>query len=276
MAKAPHDLRLRLVFSGKTLPGHDPQAVRQAVAAALKLSHKNTERLFSGKHIVLKQQVDAAYAARQITRFAKMGAVLRTEPMSRNLAATAPTAPPALPRIQSLLAKLPKLPKLAQLPSLRKLRELPRLAARPALVALGLLAGVLVLAGAWLASQGNDPADPAARMAQAQPDARTPIKPIASQAQAVVNIAPPEPGSLADEDLPRPLSPQAAREYRQQYWPAAWHKAFAVASSGAHAWVIGADSEKQARQVALARCAQVQPTGGNTCRVVDVDGEPQN
>ncbi len=262
MAKAPHDLRLRLVFSGKILPGHDPQTVRRAVAAALKLSHKNTERLFSGKHIVLKQQVDAAYAARQITRFAKMGAVLRTEPMSRQATAIAPPAPPLS---SAWLAKL------------ARLRTVRWPLARPHLAALGLGASALVLAGVWLASREGALAEPAVLTAQVQPEAHMQTKPGAGYTPAVVDIVvPPAPSPLADEELLQPLSPKAAQEYRQQYWPAAWHKAFAVASSGAHAWVIGAASEKQARQVALARCAQVEPTGGNTCRVVDVDGEPQN
>lgn len=262
MAKSPHDLRLRLVFSGKIVPGHDPRAVREAVADALKLSHKNTERLFSGKHIVLKQQVDAAYAARQITRFAKMGAVLRTEPMSRQQAASAPPPPP---RVSALLAKL------------AFLRKLPRPQGRTALAASGLGALVLVSAGLWLLTGESDPQDAAAQMAQARSEAQTQSKPVAGLSTAVVNIAVPAgPSPVADEDLPRALSAKAAQDYRQNYWPAAWHKAFAVASSGAHAWVIGAASEKQARQDALSRCAQAQPSGANTCRVVDVDGEPQD
>ena len=81
---------------------------------------------------------------------------------------------------------------------------------------------------------------------------------------------------VADEDLPRRLTSQAANDYRQQYWQAAWHKAFAISSSGAHVWVVGAQSAAQARELAMSRCGQSQPAAALACRVVDIDGEPQD
>lgn len=253
MAPAHDDLRLRLVFSGECIKGHDPQAVRRAVASALKLSERHTERLFSGKHIILKQQVDAAYAARQIARFAAMGAVLRMEQGSTHGKSRPPPAKPAFNPAQAL-------------------RWPPD---RLTLGAIGIAALLLVSAGAWFAGWDDGPqqaAAPAAAVTAAPAIARvapaTGLLPVA--------VASPVSSPLADADMPSSLSTQAASDYRQQYWPAAWHKAFAVSASGAHAWVVGAASEPQAREAALLQCAKTLPSANAGCRVVDVDGEPQD
>lgn len=246
MARAPNDLRLRLVFSGECLPGRDPAVVRQAVAAALRLSSQRVERLFSGRPIVLKQQVDSAYAARQIARFAALGAVLRTEQHR-------PAAKPAQPRIPRWGADLAW--------------RWPPDRSSPWLIG-GLVLLVLVV-GAWTLAGGHDEAaslgaGPAAARLSAPAPPAGPEQLVAPSVQ------------LADEGLPRQLGAQAAQDYRQQYFPAAWHKAFVVAATGAHVWVVGAASPAQARAGALKRCAQTLQAAEGDCRVVDVDGEPQD
>jgi hypothetical protein len=69
------------------------------------------------------------------------------------------------------------------------------------------------------------------------------------------------------------MPPAALREFRQHYLPAPDHKAFAIASGGAHGWQGGAASEFDARERALARCKAAQRQGGGTCRIVDTDGD---
>ena len=256
MAQARNDLRLRLVFSGECIPGHDPVAVRQAVAAALKLSTQHGERLFSGKHIVLKQQVDSAYAAKQIARFAAMGAVLRTEQHR-------PAAKP--PR--------PKEPRKSRLRAVwvwrwPQDRPSPWLIGALALALLALLV-LVVVEGADVMGWGRDPAaaplaGPADSRLSTQAVPALPVQLVSLSSQAV------------GDGLPRQLSAPAAQDYRQQYFPAAWHKAFVVAASGAHVWVVGAASPAQARDGALKRCTQALQAAAGDCRVVDVDGEPQD
>lgn len=76
----PDDDPLQLVFSGECIDGHDPRAVREAVASALKLDEERAARLFSGKRVVLRRRADAVAAHRHIARFAMMGALLCAEP----------------------------------------------------------------------------------------------------------------------------------------------------------------------------------------------------
>lgn len=238
MAQDRNQLRLHLVFSGECLPGHDPQLVRRAVTAALHLHERHTARLFSGKHIVLKRQVDAAFAARQVARFAALGAVLRMELAPQSHRSRTPLFSA---RLAQLLSRPPK---------------------RVTLAAAAVAAVLLVLAGAWVAGRGGGLGWATLSVPRAAP--------VTTQA-----VPAPMPSPLADADLPRPLSAQAAIDYRQQYWPARWHKAFAVAASGSHVWVVGLASPPLAREAALLRCVKAQPAAAAACRVVDVDGEPQ-
>lgn len=64
---------MRLVFAGECLEGHDPAAVRQAMAVALKLDDERVRLLFRGKRTVLRSGVDAATAYRMVARFATPG-----------------------------------------------------------------------------------------------------------------------------------------------------------------------------------------------------------
>ena len=254
MAQDRNHLRLHLVFSGECLPGHDPLVVRRAVTAALRLRERHTTRLFSGKHIVLKRQVDAAFAARQVARFAALGAVLRTE------MAPQPPQPPQ-PRPPWFSARLAQL-----------LSQPPR---RVTLAVAAVAVLLSVLTGAWVAGRGGGPGWASLTGPVAAPATSQAVRAITP---AITPTITPTltPSPLADADLPRLLSAQAAIDYRQQYGPAPWHKAFAVAPSGSHVWVVGLASPPQAREAALLRCAKAQPAAAAACRVVDVDGEPQD
>lgn len=94
------DASLKLVFSGECLDGYEPQAVRRAVARALKLDEKRAARVFSGKRVVLKRRVDMATAYRRIAQFARMGAVLRAEPPVPR-----PPRPELVPTLHDVLAE---------------------------------------------------------------------------------------------------------------------------------------------------------------------------
>ncbi|HEY0857113.1 MAG TPA: hypothetical protein VGE16_08655, partial [Albitalea sp.] len=91
-----HDGPWQLVFSGECIDGHDPRAVREEVARALKLDERRAARLFSGQPVVLRRQVDAETARRHIDRFAAMGALLRAQPM--------PPSPPRPGRVEAMEA----------------------------------------------------------------------------------------------------------------------------------------------------------------------------
>lgn len=95
MTTPPDTRTFRLVFRGECHPGHDPQAVRQAVVAALKLDDRRAARLFSGRQVVLRRGVDLPSAHRYIVRLAALGAMVRAEPPLSSLPPLpAPAHPP--------------------------------------------------------------------------------------------------------------------------------------------------------------------------------------
>ena len=73
------DPPLDLVFMGECLDGYDPLAVKHTLAAALRLDEKRADRLFSGRRIIVRRQVDVVAAHRYIAKFALLGAVLHAE-----------------------------------------------------------------------------------------------------------------------------------------------------------------------------------------------------
>ena len=263
MALARIDAPVQLVFSGECIDGHDPLAVRRAVGAALKLDERRAARLFSGKQIVMKRNADAAYALRQVARFAMMGAVLRAQPMPP-LAAPVPT-PPMLLRVED-----------------RARRLLPRRLAVSAIGAAGLMTvlGGALLLGSRLSELHTDALALALVLAPvatpATPVTEPPVVPptgtFTSQPSPALAVAP---GPAVEDDLINRLSAQVASDYKQRYLPAGLHKAFAISEGGAHAWVVDAASENQARESALALCMQAPRSAESSCRVVDADGQQQ-
>lgn len=250
---SPPGASLRLVFRGECLPGHAPQDVRQAVAQALKLGDDRAARLFSGRSVVLRREVDSATAARYVGRFAKMGALLHVE--SVMVSPVPPVRPASRP--------------LSWQPS------------RPVITGLAGLAVVLLLAmllwpgvAAWWGPAAPDPEVAALPQAVApQPAGMTLSAPATVPSPSPASMpAGPVAGVAFDDELPTDMGPQALRDYRQHYLPAAGHKAFAIGGQ-AHAWQAGAASENDAREAALTRCMRVLRPGESACRVVDANGQ---
>lgn len=268
---------MQLVFNGECIEGRDPLTVRRAVAAALKLDEERASRLFSGKPVVLKRQVDLSYAVRHIARFAVMGAVLRAQPvpaagqaLDRPTAEATPSVEPA-PSAKATLAAAVSLGHASRWPQ-------RRLAIR----ILGLVSLSTVLSAAYLMGKrlGEHSAEapetvlaPLAAATSAAAPATTPPTTPASFATPLGSAAVAPAGVDGQDDLARLLGPQAAVEYKHLYLPAKWHKAFALSDSGAHAWVVNADSDGQAREAALAQCMQAVRSAESGCRLFDVNGQ---
>lgn len=254
---------LRLVFEGRCLPGHDPRAVREAVALALRLDDARAARLFSGRRVVLRSAVDEPTALRYVARFGQLGAVLRAEPVAAPVPASAAKkarSPSCLPG-GGLSWRLPRGALVAAVGGLAAV-ALVGLVGQPLLQAwqdwraLEARQGVTAAAGAPAAAAAPVGAAPAAPAS-----APVPVAPVAAAASAVPDTA-----------LPADMGPAARLDYRQHYLPAPGHKAFALGTD-AHEWQSGAASENEAREAALARCMRQQSSAGASCRIVDADGE---
>ncbi len=70
------DQRFDLTYSGLIAPGADPEQTRQRLAAVFKLDAQGVERLFTGRPVTVKRDVDEATATRFKKVFAQAGAVL--------------------------------------------------------------------------------------------------------------------------------------------------------------------------------------------------------
>ena len=242
---------MQLVFSGECIEGRDPQAVRSAVSAALKLDEERTARLFCGRPVVLKRQVDVATAMRHIARFSTLGAVLRAQPLAvGGAAASVPLAH------ADVAASRPSRPKRLWL-----------------IRGLSLATLCLVLLGAfWLGEKLGQGSQAARQAMPAQVPVVVPVTAAAPAQEQAAALAERVAVASVDDELTSQLSPQAAHDYQRSYLPAKWHRAFAVSDSGAHAWVSDVASEDEAREAALQRCVQLARSGA--CRVVDVNGQP--
>ncbi|WP_425257782.1 hypothetical protein ACPOLB_19965 [Rubrivivax sp. RP6-9] len=246
---------MRLVFRGECQPGHHPVAVREAVAMALHLDDRRTAQLFSGRKVVLRRAVDEATAMRYIARFAMLGAVLYAEP-SRHAPPDRPAAP-----VRPAPAALPW-------------RQGLRWAGIGALTVLGGASlGLLLGPGltGWLQPGAADgaalpPPQPMPVLATVLP-AMVPAEAPASAPAG--EIAPGVP-------LPPEMTDAALRAYRLGYAAAAGHKAFALSSRGVHAWHAGAATDDAAREAALGGCMAALQAEGDSCRVVDADGQWQD
>ena len=69
--------RYDLSFDGTLSPEADPDEVRRRLMAIFKLSESGAQRLFTGRAMIVKRNVDAATAAQFQQVFATAGAVLR-------------------------------------------------------------------------------------------------------------------------------------------------------------------------------------------------------
>ncbi len=68
--------RFDIYFCGETLNGHEEAAVRAAVAELFKLPAERIDRLFSGKPVKIKQDLDIEKAGKYRAAFTKAGAII--------------------------------------------------------------------------------------------------------------------------------------------------------------------------------------------------------
>ncbi len=73
--------RFDLTYRGLIAAGADPEETRRRLTEIFKLTDKGAERLFAGRPVVVKRDVDAATAARFEKFFAQSGAVLTVTPV---------------------------------------------------------------------------------------------------------------------------------------------------------------------------------------------------
>ena len=86
----------RLVFKGKLTPGSDPGAVKQHLAALFKNGPEQIEKLFYGKPVVVKKDLDLAEAKKYKQAFDSSGAisVIQEIRLAEDAAAAAPVQDP--------------------------------------------------------------------------------------------------------------------------------------------------------------------------------------
>lgn len=89
------DERFDLSYRGLIAPGADPEQARRRLAALFKLSDAGADRLFTGKPVIVKRDVDAATAAQFRKVFAHAGAVLTV--VAAGVAESAEQSPPQTP-----------------------------------------------------------------------------------------------------------------------------------------------------------------------------------
>jgi len=89
-------LEHRIIFSGEVAPGFEPDAVKRQLARRMKLTPEQVEKLFSGRRIILKKDLDAASAAAYTKTLEKLGAVAAVEPPPPGRTAAEPAGPSAL------------------------------------------------------------------------------------------------------------------------------------------------------------------------------------
>ena len=85
----------KIVFSGKVVQGQSIQAVKKNLAEILKMGPDTIERLFSGRRMLIKKDVDHQTAAAFVKAFKKAGALCEAVPLGP--AGNTRTAPPVEP-----------------------------------------------------------------------------------------------------------------------------------------------------------------------------------
>lgn len=91
------DQRYDLSYRGLLSPGADPEETRRRLGAIFKLGETGLERLFTGKPVIVKRDVDAATAAHYERLFAQAGAELTVVPLES--AASRPAPDPVPPGV---------------------------------------------------------------------------------------------------------------------------------------------------------------------------------
>ena len=88
-----------IVFTGRTAPGHDPDAVRASLQLLFRLDDARAQRLFRAGRVVVKRAVDLATAERFRAAFLETGALVEIEPadVEETIIATVAAEPPPSP-----------------------------------------------------------------------------------------------------------------------------------------------------------------------------------
>ncbi len=68
-----------IVFEGKTVPGKEIDLVKKALMNILKADDQSIDRLFSGKRVLIRKNVEAATAKKFLKAFEDVGAVCNLE-----------------------------------------------------------------------------------------------------------------------------------------------------------------------------------------------------
>lgn len=90
-----------IYFLGETLPDADPATVRSGVAGLFRIQEDAADRLFSGRPLRVKQDLDAEKASRYRAAFREVGALLQIVPHG---------APPPAPKPPAAQAAAPAAP----------------------------------------------------------------------------------------------------------------------------------------------------------------------
>lgn len=99
MAEQRYDLSYRGLLS----PGADPQEARRRLGAIFKLNEAGLDRLFTGKPVIVKRDVDAVTAAQFERLFAQAGAELTVVPLEGGDPQPEPPAPGEVEPPQGLI-----------------------------------------------------------------------------------------------------------------------------------------------------------------------------
>lgn len=105
--------RYDIAFAGECLEGHDPAAVRKAIATLFKADEATVERLFSGTRQRIKRNCDKATALKYQKSLAAAGAkaiITQAAAAAPEVAPTASTAPDETDREQPSHSELAILP----------------------------------------------------------------------------------------------------------------------------------------------------------------------
>ncbi len=92
------DKRYKVVFNGEVFADRDLDTVKQNLAALYEMDVSRMERLFGGKRVVVKQDVDHAAALKYVAAFEQAGALCRIEEIGAPMVKEPPPPPgPAAP-----------------------------------------------------------------------------------------------------------------------------------------------------------------------------------
>lgn len=82
--------RFDIYFSGELIDGQDPEQAKQQVGKLFKASNSQLKRLFSGKPVAVKKDVDLDTASRYRLAFRKAGALVKIRSCPQTPASTEP------------------------------------------------------------------------------------------------------------------------------------------------------------------------------------------